>query len=69
MRAYRLDPDGVERKGKALLAEMSKNLAAGISVRRPVRRLKKPDHPSGPTPAQEMHAEFLRREAAGWFKK
>jgi len=64
MQAERLDPTGVERKGKALLVEMARGLAEGITVRKPVRRLSKP-RDGGPTPAQQLHAEYQRRKASG----
>ncbi|MFG6076967.1 replication protein P [Erwinia sp. OPT-41] len=58
-----------EKRAAALLQRWEKKTDAGYSVP-PVRaQLAAPVSPSGPTPAQALHAEYLRRQAAGWFKK
>lgn len=64
MRSERLDHNGLERRAKSLLAEMARDLANGIRIPKPLRRLNKP-RDTGPTPAQQLYAEYLRRKSSG----
>lgn len=53
------------RLAERLLAKWIKHVTNGMSIP-PIRcQLAAPKHPGGPTPAQQMHEEYLRRKAAG----
>ena len=54
-----------EKRAAALLQRWEKKAAAGFSIP-PVRaRLAAPTRPDGPTPAQQMRYEYLRRKSTG----
>lgn len=61
----RLTGQEQEKLAGSLLQKWEKKVAAGFSVPPVRRQIAAPRAPAGPTPAQEMHAEFLRRKAAG----
>lgn len=50
------------------LTRWEKKIASGYSVPPIRRKIAAPTAPSGPTPAQLMHEEYLRRKAAGLVK-
>ncbi|MGL4682175.1 MAG: replication protein P [Hafnia alvei] len=49
------------------LANWAKRLAKGESVPLPAVQIAAPKTPAGPTPAQVLHAEYLRRKKEGWL--
>lgn len=61
----RMTAGELERLAERLLTKWVKNVTNGMSIPPIRRQLAAPKNPGGPTPAQEMHAEFLRRKAAG----
>lgn len=54
-----------EKLATTLLQRWEKKIASGYSIPPVKKQIASPEHPSGPTPAQRMHEEFLRRKAAG----
>ncbi|MGL9720118.1 replication protein P [Symbiopectobacterium sp.] len=61
----RMTNSELERLAERLLTKWVKHVGNGLSIPPIRRQLAAPKHPGGPTPAQQMHAEFLRRKAAG----
>lgn len=61
----RLTEGELVKLAEKLLSGWEKKVAAGYSVPPVQKRITPPAHPAGPTPAQQMHEEFLRRRAAG----
>lgn len=61
----RMTAGELERLAERLLTKWVKSVTNGMSIPPIRRQLAAPKNPGGPTPAQEMHAEFLRRKAAG----
>lgn len=55
----------LERLTERLLTKWVKHVSNGMSIPPIRRQLAAPKHPGGPTPAQLMHEEYLRRKAAG----
>nr|WP_157831376.1 MULTISPECIES: replication protein P [Enterobacterales] len=63
----RMTTGELERLAERLLTKWVKNVSNGMSIPPIRRQLAAPQHPSGPTPAQLLHAEYLRKKAAGYF--
>jgi hypothetical protein len=61
----RLTEQEQKKLAGTLLRKWEKKIAAGFSIPPVCRQIAAPRAPAGLTPAQEMHAEFLRRKAAG----
>jgi hypothetical protein len=60
----RLTDKEFERFAEKLLAKWIKHVSSGLTVPPIRRQIAPPRHPSGPTPAQLLYAEYLRRKAA-----
>jgi hypothetical protein len=60
----RLTDKEFERFAEKLLAKWIKYVTSGLTVPPIRRQIAPPRHPSGPTPAQLLYAEYLRRKAA-----
>ncbi|WOX99945.1 replication protein P [Dickeya fangzhongdai] len=63
----RMTDGELERLAERLLTKWVKHINSGLSVPPIRRQLPPPRHPSGPTPAQLLHEEYLRKKAAGYF--
>ena len=61
----RMTAGELERLAERLLNKWVKHVAHGMSIPPIRRQLSAPKHTGGPTPAQQMHEEYLRRKAAG----
>ncbi|MFE8049282.1 replication protein P [Brenneria goodwinii] len=61
----RMTAGELERLAERLLTKWVKNVSNGMSIPPIRRQLAAPKHPAGPTPAQLMHEEYLRKKAAG----
>lgn len=61
----RMTAGELERLAERLLNKWVKHVAHGMSIPPIRRQLAAPKHTGGPTPAQQMHEEYLRRKAAG----
>lgn len=57
----------LERLAKRLLTKWIKHAENGFSVPPNRRQLAAQKHPGGPTPAQQMYQEYLRKKASGLF--
>ena len=62
----RMTKDELERLAEKLLTKWVKHIKNGLSVPPIRRRLEPPKHPTGPTPAQLLYAEYQRRKNAGF---
>ncbi|QWA09552.1 replication protein [Sodalis ligni] len=64
----RMTEGELERLAEKLLTKWIKHIKNGLSVPPIRRQIAPPRHPEGPTPAQLLYAEYLRRKAAGLCK-
>ncbi|MCA6999520.1 replication protein P [Dickeya solani] len=63
----RMTNSELEHLAERLLTKWVKHASNGLSVPPIRRQLPAPQHPSGPTPAQLLHEEYLRKKSAGYF--